>query len=95
MTHQWAPICAGEIIIPTDTKKMAPKRSLIGDISFIIFSFSMVSASMEPIIKAPSADEKPEAVARDTIPKHRPRLMMSRISSLRYLLVLLSRVGMT
>ena len=95
MVAQWATMSAGETIIPTETKKMAPNRSLSGVTTLSILSPSMVSERIEPITKAPRAEEKPTAEAMATIPKQRPMLTMSRISELRYFLAFLSRVGMT
>ena len=94
MSHQYCTTACGASIMPTETKNMAPNRSLMGDVSRSMCSLSTVSARMEPIMNAPRADEKPEPVASATMPKHRPRLTMSRISSFRYFLVFLSMVGM-
>ena len=41
--------------MPTETKKMAPKRSFTGDTMRSMLSASMVSARMLPIMKAPKA----------------------------------------
>ena len=54
---QYSTRMPGLTIMPTETKKMAPKRSLIGAVSFSIFSASSVSAKMLPIMKAPKAEE--------------------------------------
>ena len=48
---------------------------------------------MDPITKAPRAEEKPTAVAKATIRKHRPMLTIRSISSLKYLLAFLRIVG--
>ena len=95
MTSQCSAITAGATIIPTETKKMAPNRSLIGATRPSMCSLSMVSARMEPITKAPSAEEKPTASASATIPKQRPMLTIRRISSLRKRRACLSSEGMT
>ena len=55
----YSTIIAGSTIIPTDTKKIAPKRSLTGFTSRSMDSASIVSAKIEPIINAPNAAEKP------------------------------------
>ena len=90
---QCSPMTCGSTIIPTDTKNMAPNRSLIPFTRCMICSLSRVSANMEPITNAPSAAENPARVASVTITKHRPMLTSSRISSLRYLCAFLSIVG--
>ena len=59
----------GSTNIPTDTKNTAPNKSLIGFITSSIRSDSSDSERIEPIIKAPKADEKPTDVANKTIPK--------------------------
>ena len=92
---QCSAITDGATIIPTETKNMAPKRFLIGSTMWSMCSLSEVSARMDPITKAPSADENPTDVARATIPKQRPILTIRRISLLRYSLAFFSRVGMT
>ena len=56
---------------------------------------SSVSESSEPITKAPSAEEKPTALASVTIPKQRPMLTSSRISSERYCLTRFKTDGIT
>ncbi len=94
MICQWAEICAGATIIPTETKNMAPKRFLIGSTILSICSLSIVSARIDPITNAPRAEENPTEVARATIPKQSPMLTISRISSLRYFFAFSSRVGM-
>ena len=78
---------AGSINIPTETKKMAPKRFLTGFVRCSMCSASRVSARMDPITKAPRADEKPDLVANITIPRHSPILTMSSVSSFRYFFV--------
>ena len=74
---------AGSISIPTDTKKMAPKRSFTGLIRCSICSASIVSANMEPMTNAPNAEENPAFVAMITIPRHNPKLTISKVSSFR------------
>ena len=78
---QYCPIMAGSTIIPTDTKKMAPNRSLTGLTRRSMCSASMVSARMEPMMNAPKAAEKPVLAARTTMPKHRPRATTRSVSS--------------
>ena len=55
MGNQCATRSAGDTIIPTDTKKMAPKRSFIDEMAESMRSASTVSANMLPIMKAPKA----------------------------------------
>ena len=50
---------SGLTSMPTDTKKMAPKRSLTGPTTLPMRSASLVPARIEPMTKAPRADEKP------------------------------------
>ena len=64
MGSQYWPIIAGSTIMPTDTKKMAPNRSFTGLTRRSMCSASMVSARMEPMMKAPKAAEKPVLAAR-------------------------------
>ena len=56
---------AGSINIPTETKNMAPKRSFTGLIICSICSASMVSAKIDPMTKAPKAEEKPAFSGND------------------------------
>ena len=72
----------GSTSIPTDTKKIAPKRFLTGSTSFSIRSASMVSAKMLPMIKAPKAEENPTAEENTAMAQQRPRAMMSNTSLL-------------
>ena len=83
----------GSINIPTETKKTAPKRSFTGLIKRSICSASTVSAKIEPIKKAPKAEEKPACVAINTIPRQRPMLTTSMVSSFRYFRVFFRREG--
>ena len=69
-------------IMPTETKKMAPKRSLTGVTTCSIRSASMVSARMLPMMNAPKAAENPTLAASTTMPKHNPSATMSIVSSL-------------
>ena len=62
----------GTIIIPTETKNIAPKRSLSGVTIRSILTDSTVPARIDPAIKAPRADEKPRRLATTTIPRHIP-----------------------
>ena len=50
---------AGFTSIPTETKKIAPKRSFTGCMICSMCSASMVSARIDPMINAPSAVENP------------------------------------
>ena len=68
--------------MPTDTKKMAPKRFFTGSTSFSMRSASMVSARMLPMMKAPKADEKPTLAENTAIAQHRPSDTMSSTSAL-------------
>ena len=79
--------------MPTETKKMAPKRSFTGLISRSMRSASTVSARMEPITKAPRAAEKPAFVAISTMPRQRPTLTISSVSPLRKRFALLRKEG--
>ena len=55
MGHQYCMSTEGSTIMPTDTKKTAPKRSFSGDMVCSMRSASMVSDRMLPIMKAPKA----------------------------------------
>ena len=68
--------------MPTDTKKMAPKRFLTGSTIFSMCSASMVSARMLPMMNAPKADEKPTLVENTAMAQHRPNDTMSSTSLL-------------
>ena len=50
---------SGLTSIPTEIKNTAPNRSLTGCITFSIRSASFVPAKIEPMTKAPKAEEKP------------------------------------
>ena len=79
--------------MPTDTKKTAPKRSLIGDTRCSICSALGASAMREPMMKAPRALEKPKCVAKKTMPKHRPMDTTTSVSSVIKLCAFLKNVG--
>ena len=72
---------SGTISIPTETKNMAPKRSLIGFTIRSILTACTVPASIDPAINAPSADENPMRLAITTIPMQKPTATTSAISS--------------
>ena len=82
MGTMYSTISATSTIMPTETKKMAPKRSFTGLTRCSIFSASMVSARMLPMMNAPKAAENPTLEASTTIPKHSPSATMSMVSSL-------------
>ena len=76
----------GSTSIPTDTKKMAPKRFFTGSTSLMIFSASIVSARILPMMKAPQADENPTLVEKTAMAQQSPNDTMSSTSLLmRYL----------
>ena len=52
---QYSASTAGSTIMPTETKKMAPKRSFTGAVTRSMLSASTVSARMLPIMNAPNA----------------------------------------
>ena len=72
---------AGFTIMPTETKKTAPKKSLSGFKTCSIRFTRFVSAKITPMMKAPNADEKPEEVANKTIPRQRPTEIINNVSS--------------
>ena len=88
----WA-IIPGSTIIPTETKNIAANKSFTGFTRRSIFSASIVSARIDPITKAPKAEEKPTAVANTTIRKHKPRETISKVSSPISKRVRLKKVG--
>lgn len=51
----------------------------------------MVSAKIDPMTKAPKAEEKPAFVAMITIPRHNPRLTINKVSSFRKVLAFLEK----
>ena len=71
---------AGLTNIPTETKKIAPKRSFTGWMICSMCSASTVSARIDPIMKAPSAAENPVRVANTTIPRQSPSETISKVS---------------
>ena len=79
--HAYSTSIAGSTNIPTETKKIAPNKSFTGLMICSIRSASTVSASMEPMIKAPRAAENPVSVASTTIPRHSPRATTNNVSS--------------
>ena len=68
--------------MPTETKKMAPKRFFTGSTSFSMRSASMVSARMLPMMNAPKADEKPTLVENTAMAQHSPSDTTSSTSAL-------------
>ena len=72
----------GSTSIPTETKKMAPKRFLTGSTNFSIRSASMVSARILPMIKAPKAELKPTCVEKTAIAQHKPKATTNNTSLL-------------
>ena len=66
--------------MPTDTKKMAPKRFFTGSTRRMMRSASTVSAKIDPITKAPKALLKPTLVDSTAIKQHRPNETMSNVS---------------
>ena len=86
-------IAFGSIIIPTETKNTAPKRSFTGLIMCSTFSADVVSAIMEPMIKAPNSAEKPTWVATTTMPRHSPIERINKVSSSNNFFTLFKKVG--
>ena len=93
--HAYCTRTAGSTNIPTETKKIAPNRSFTGLIICSIRSASIVSARIDPIIKAPSAAEKPVFVATTTIPRHNPKAITSNVSSFISFLTFFNKAGIT
>ena len=85
---------ATSTIMPTDTKKMAPKRFFTGDTRCSILCTSTVSDSMLPMTNAPNAAEKPTAEANTTMPKHMARAVMSSVSSFMSFFAFFRKSGM-
>ena len=85
---------SGLINIPTDTKKTAPNKSFTGFTKCSICSACVVSAIIEPIIKAPSAGEKPTLAANSTINKQSAKEIISIISSVNKCFAFFNNVGM-
>ena len=82
INFQYCTRICGSIIIPTETKKIAEKRFLILSVRCSIRWLSAVSDKIEPITKAPRAEEKPTLLAIITMAKHRPIDIIRRFSSL-------------
>ena len=80
--------------MPTDTKKMAPKRFFTGSTSWIILSASMVSARMLPMMKAPKALLKPTSVEMHAMAQQSPSATMVMVSSFMSRRVLRRNMGM-
>ena len=85
---------AKSTIMPTDTKKMAPKVSFRGRTNRSILSASNVSARMEPMTKAPNAEENPTVFAKSTMPKHKPSEKTSKVSSFSTFFAFRRMIGM-
>ena len=60
---------------------MAPKRSFTGFTKCSIFSASLVSAKIDPMINAPKAGENPTFAANITISRHKAKEIIKSISS--------------
>ena len=71
----------GSTIMPTETKKTAPNKSLMGEMRCSIFSALGASAMSEPIMNAPRAEEKPRCVAKTTMPRQSPMATTTSVSS--------------
>ena len=93
--NQYSARIFGSTIIPTETKNIAPNKSLMLLRLCSMCSPSTVSPRIEPIMKAPKADEKPVNTARVTMPKHKPTEIMSRVSSFISFFERLKKVGKT
>ena len=68
--------------MPTETKKMAPKRFFTGSTRRMIFSASTVSARMLPMTKAPKAELNPTCVLKTAMPQQSPKETMRSTSLL-------------
>ena len=90
---QFDAITEGSTIIPTDRKKMAPKRSFIPEVTRLTSSAWTVPAIRDPAIKAPSSMEKPSLLASRAIEKQSPMDRTASISSLMRSMILLRTVG--
>ncbi len=73
----------GDKSMPTDTKKMAPKKSFKGLKSLSMRWPCTVPARTEPARNAPSAEEKPMEFASATMHRHSATDVISMISSVR------------
>ena len=56
----YSTITSGFTIMPTEMKNTDPKRSLTGTTTCSMRSAKLVPARIEPMMKAPSAREKPQ-----------------------------------
>ena len=83
----------GLISIPTDTKKIAANKSLIGKIKCSIFFTSLVSARIAPIINAPKPGENLARVERVTRRKQNAKETIRSISSVKIFRMDLSKLG--
>ncbi len=78
---QYSTSMAGSSSIPTDTKKIAPKRSFTGRTKCSIRSACTVSASNAPMMKAPNAALKPVFTANTTMERQSATATISSVSS--------------
>src|SRR5690606_22902278 len=88
-----SPSNTGSINIPTDTKKTAPNKCFTDFTRCSMRSACVVSASIEPMMKAPNGAEKPTYVASTTINKHKPSEITSIVSSFSNLRAHFKKVG--
>ena len=79
--------------MPTDTKKIAPKRFFTGSTTLIILSASMVSARILPITKEPNALLNPTLVDMIAIKQQSPSETISSVSLFMILRVLRKNKG--
>jgi hypothetical protein len=93
-TGQCSESMSGSSIMPTDTKKMAPKRSFTGFTKCSIRSACTVPASSAPMMNAPKAALKPALAAITTMIRHRAMAVISKVSSFISLRDRRSSVGM-
>lgn len=93
MICQFSTTIVGSMSIPTETKKMAPKKSLMGLVTLSMFSRAMVSASMDPMMNAPSSADRSTLVANTTMPRHIPSDTTRSVSSLSQRFILFRKVG--
>ena len=82
MGSAYSTMMCGSTNIPTDTKKMAPKRFFTGSTSLMILSASMVSAKILPMTKAPKALLNPTFVENTAMAQQSPRDTMRSVSAL-------------
>ena len=95
MGHQYCISICGLTNMPTDTKKMAPKRFFNGFTTRSTFSASVVSARILPIMNAPKAELYPAFEAITTSMKQRPIATISKVSSFIHLPLFRRKVGTT